>query len=138
MLIRGIQGRVGLRGIALIGLGLLDLIYAYGLLNPPKPVTPTYRYPNAIIDLCWWALLWSVVGALLLFYAFRRHDTVAFTAAIMLKAGWGLLLLLGWVGGSIDRGYVSASIWLVFAACVYVIMAGVEQQVIPTARQDDS
>lgn len=134
---RGLRRRVGLRGTALIGLALLDFAYAYGLMNPPNPPTGVYVFPGNVVELCWWALLWAAVGAVLLFYAFRRHDTVGYTAAIMLKVGWGLLLLLGWVGGNIDRGYVNASVWLAFAVCVFVIMAGVEQQV-PAPAQDDT
>jgi hypothetical protein len=136
MPIRGIRGRVGLRGIALIALGLLDLTYAYGLLNPPKPVTPIYLFPSDVVGLCWWALLWAAVGVVLLVYAFRRHDTVAFTAAIMIKVLWGLFIGIGWLGGTVTRGYITMAFCLALAACVYVIMAGVEQQVTPLTRQD--
>jgi hypothetical protein len=121
----------------LIGLALLDFTYAYGLLNPPTPVTEVYEFPGDVIELCWWALLWAVVGVLLMVYAFRRHDTPAYTAAVLLKAFWGLLLGLGWVGGHIDRGYVSAIVWLAFAVCVFVVMAGVEQQT-PVRSSDDA
>lgn len=128
--------RVGLRGVALIALAVLDLVYAYGLLYPPQPVTSIYLFPSDVIDLCWWALLWAGVGVILLLFAFRLNDTPGYVVAVLIKAFWGLFLGIGWAGGDVVRGYVSATIFLVFAAVVLVVMVGVPQPALMPERGD--
>lgn len=121
------------RGEALLFFGGLDLIYAYGILYPPRPLTDLYAWSAQLLPLWFWALLWSGVGVLLLVCAFLpRGDTIAFTAAVMLKIAWGVLALLGWLSGAFDRGYLTAAIWLGAAWLVYRIAGGVP----PRPRND--
>lgn len=121
----GVMQRVGRRGAALLFFTLLDLVYCFALLTAPKPLTPQYVWMSEIMPLTAWAACWGAVGLICLWFAFRTYDTPAFTAAVSLKVGWGLLSFFGWIAGVVDRGYVSAVIWLAFAAFVALIAGGI-------------
>lgn len=121
------------RGEALLFFAVLDVIYAYAMLASPRPLPDVYAWPAQLLPLWVWAGLWAGVGVLLLVCAFLpRHDSVAFTAAAMLKIGWGVLALLGWLSGEFDRGFVTAVIWLWAAWLVYRIAGGIP----PRPRSD--
>ena len=117
--------RIGRRGAALLFFFLLDAVSAFALLNPPRPITATYTWPATMAPLWVWAAAWAAVGLTCLVYAFLRHDTPAFTAAVSIKVLWGGVLGIGWVSGQVERGYSIAAIWLAFAAFVYLIAGGI-------------
>jgi hypothetical protein len=117
--------RIGRRGAALLFFFLLDAMWAFALCNPPHPLTPAYTWPAAVAPLEVWAGAWLAVGLVCLVYAFMRHDTPAFTAAVTIKVLWGGVLVIGWATGQAERGYVTATIWLAFAAFVYLIAGGI-------------
>ena len=104
---------------------LLDTVYCYGLLTAPRPLVPFYAWMNDVMPLAVWAAGWGLVGAACLLYAFRTYDTPAFMAAVALKVAWGLLSFFGWIAGAVARGYVSAVVWLAFAAFVFLIAGGI-------------
>lgn len=117
--------RIGRRGAALLFFALLDAVYCYGLFTAVRPLVAFYEYMDTALPIEVWAATWGVVGAVCLVYAFRTYDTPAFICAVALKVAWGLLALFGWIGGSVERGYVSAVIWLAFAAFVGLIAGGI-------------
>ena len=107
----------------LLFFGSLDVVVALSL-TAPDPATraaPLYVWLAQIFPLWVWALLWGVVGVVCLWQAFCRRDRIGYAAAIGLKIGWGLLSLGGWLFGNVDRGYVSAAIWLGLAYAVSVM-----------------
>jgi hypothetical protein len=120
-----LAARVGRRGAALLTLALLDAIYCYGLLNAPRPLTPFYAWQTTLMPIYAWAIWWAVVGAICLVFAFCTWDTPAFIAAVALKVGWALVALLGWLDGAVDRGYISAGIFLVIAGGVFLVAGGI-------------
>ncbi len=120
-----LTARIGRRGAALLFFVLLDAVYCYALLAAPRPLVPFYAWMAGIMPLGAWAACWGAVGAVCLLYAFRTYDTPAFMAAVALKVGWGMLSFFGWLSGVVERGYVSAVIWLAFAAFVYLIAGGI-------------
>lgn len=117
--------RVGRRGAALLFFTLLDFIYGFALYTAPRPLAPFYAWMDAIMPLKAWALCWFTVGLVCLVFAFLVRDTAAFMAAVALKVGWGLPALFGWTSGHVPLGYISAVIWLGFAAFVYLIAGGI-------------
>lgn len=117
--------RVGRRGAALLFFALLDLVYACALLTAARPLTTFYAWMDEILPLAAWAACWAAVGVVCLVFAFVRRDTTAFMAAVAIKVGWGLPALLGWIHGDVPLGYLSAVIWLGFAAFVYLIAGGI-------------
>ena len=119
----GLRRRVGHRGSALLFFAVLDFVYCYSLLVPSRDAreSPTLKFLAAIVPLWAWAIAWGSVGVVCLAKAFRRRDQAAFALAIGIKVLWGLVSLGGWLIGDVDRGYVSAAVWLVFAAFVGII-----------------
>jgi hypothetical protein len=117
--------RVGRRGAALLFFAVLDLIYAFSLFNPaPSAVaTPALQFVASLVPLWAWATAWLIVGLLCLIGAFWHEDSIAWTAAMAIKVLWGSVFLLGWLLVHLERGYVSAAIWLCTAALV-ALLAG--------------
>lgn len=114
---------VGKRGRVLLFFGALDLIYAVSLASPDETTrhAPMFVWLAEVAPLWAWSVMWAGVGVACLVHAFFRRDQVGYAAAIGLKIGWGLLSLGGWLFGGVDRGYVSAVIWLGLAWMVWVI-----------------
>jgi hypothetical protein len=124
--------RIGRRGAALMFFAALDTVWCVGLLSLPHPLPPVYAWMQEILPLWVWASYWGAVALICLFYAFRAYDTPAFVAAISIKVCWGLLSLFGWLSSAIVLGYLSAGIWLAFAAFVYLVAGGIP---VPTPRR---
>lgn len=124
--------RIGRRGAFLTFLGFVDLVYAWSLINPAAAArgSSTLRYLAHIAPLSAWGGLWATVGVVCLVGAFARRDRWAFAAAVLLKVLAGVTLLTAWLFGGVDRGYVSAAIWLGFAALTFLISSWPE----PTPR----
>lgn len=117
------QQRIGRRGAALLFFAFLDLVYCWSLLTPSAAArdSPSLRFIAGIAPLWVWAGLWGAVGLVCLCCAFLRRDQVGFTAAIAIKVMWGLLLVGAQAVGGVDRGYVSAAVWLALALLVGLI-----------------
>jgi hypothetical protein len=112
---------VGRRGWALLFFAGLDLVYAVSLASPDRMArsSPLLTWLATLAPLWVWAGLWGATGLACAWYAFRRNDQWGFTAAMAIKMLWGLACLGGWLLGGVDRGYVSAVVWLAFAALVW-------------------
>lgn len=115
--------RVGRRGAALLFFSMLDVIYAISLAFPPEEakLSATFKFIQLIAPLNAWAALWLAVGLICLVGAFLFRDRWAFTAAMGLKTLWGVTFGLGWLLLDLERGYVSAIIWLAMAGWIYII-----------------
>lgn len=105
---------VGKRGRVLLFFGLLDVIYAASLIAPNAETRarPFFAWLAQIMPLWVWACAWGAVGLVCLWQAFTRRDQIGYTTAIGLKVWWGLVCLGGWLFGGVDRGYVTAVVWL--------------------------
>jgi hypothetical protein len=114
---------VGKRGRVLLFFGALDLVYAVSLAQPDETTRrlPFFVWLAEIMPLWFWSAMWGGVGAVCLWQALCRRDSVGYGSAIGLKIGWGLVCLGGWLFGHVDRGYVSAAIWLGMAYLVSVV-----------------
>lgn len=122
--------RIGFRGSALLFFAVLDLVYAFSLFFPPPgpQQTASMRWVADVAPLPVWAALWGVVGVICLAFAVRHYDKVAFSAAIAIKILWGVMHLLAWLLGDVQRAYVSATIWLCVAGFVAIISAWPEPE----------
>jgi hypothetical protein len=103
--------------------GGLDVVYAFSLAWP-DPVTRSgslFAWLAEVAPMVWWASVWLLVGLICLWQAFCRDDAIGYGAAVALKIGWGVVCLGGWLFGDVERGYVSAAIWLAAAFLVSVI-----------------
>jgi hypothetical protein len=112
---------VGRRGRVLLFFGCLDLIYAISLSVPDTETRGLafFVWMVSIAPFWVWASSFAAVGAACVWQAFRRRDQIGFTAAICLKVCWGLISVGGWLFGGVERGYVSAAIWLGLAYLVW-------------------
>lgn len=119
---------VGRRGRVLIFFGCLDLIYAVSLAAPGEEARRTsfFLWLTAVLPLWVWSLLWGGVGVNCIVHGVRRRDRWGYAAAIFLKVLWGLVCLGGWLFGSVERGYVSAAVWLGLAYLVGVLSGWAE------------
>lgn len=119
---------VGRRGAVLLFLALLDFVYAFSLCRPASPLTAQTQFLVDVAPLDAFALAWAVVGILCLAGAFFRRrwpwfDVWPFLGAIMIKIFWAVMLGLAWMVAGVERGWVSAAVWLALAALV-VALAG--------------
>jgi hypothetical protein len=115
--------KIGHRGSVLLFFGFLDVVYGVSLWKPPaeSEQSSTLLFIKGVAPLWAWATLWGLVGVGLLVGAFQRVDRWAFAVGVALKILWGLTFLLGWMFVNLDRGWVSAAIWLALAVMLYVI-----------------
>jgi uncharacterized membrane protein HdeD (DUF308 family) len=81
----------------------------------------TYDFLSLVAPLHFWGSLWIVAGAVLLVFAFKVKDRVGFAVAIFIKILWGSMFFAAWVFADVDRGYLSAAIWLSFAGVVAIV-----------------
>lgn len=116
--------RIGRRGVVLLFLALLDLLYPIGLAGQPSPARAGYE---VIAPWQVWAGLWALTGVICLVQAFVHRDRLAFTAAVAMKIGWSAVAFLGWVGGVNPRGWLTAIVWLAFGGMVTVISTWTEE-----------
>lgn len=110
--------RLGRRGVVLLFLALLDMLYPIGLAGQPAPARAGYEL---IAPWQVWAGVWAVTGVLCGVGAFVVRDRVAFAAAVAVKILWGTASLVAWVWGLSPRGWLSALVWLAFAAMIAVV-----------------
>lgn len=120
--------RLGKRGRVLLFFGALDVIYAVSLAAPDAETRGgrLFTWLGTIAPMWVWAAAWGAVGVVCLWQALCRRDAIGYAAAIGLKIGWGIACLGGWLFGGVERGYVSAAIFLGLAYLVSVIAGWVE------------
>lgn len=114
---------VGRRGRVLLFFGSLDLVYAVSLALPGAETrrNSMFIWLAGVLPLWVWAVLWAGVGVNCVAHAFRRCDRWGYAGATFLKVMWGLVCFGGWLLGGVERGYVSAAIWLGLAYLVWVL-----------------
>lgn len=124
-MLHALARRVGRRGAALLFFATLDFIYGWSLLDPTSTATasPGYVWLASVLPVQVWGLAWTVVGAFCLVGAFVREDSIAWVAAMAIKVMWGVLWFCGWLLAGVERGWVSAAVWLPMAALV-ALLAG--------------
>lgn len=117
--------RLGRRGSALLFFATLDVIYGWSLLDPTSSVTANdgYRWVASLFPLQVWGVIWLFVGLLCLIGAFVHEDSIAWVAAMAIKVMWGTVWFCGWAIAGVERGWVSAAVWLPMAALV-ALLAG--------------
>lgn len=120
-----IWSSVGFRGSALLFFAVLDFVIGFSYLYPPpeQRQTASLRYLADLAPLPAWGAVWGAVGVVCLVFAFRRHDKVAFAAAIGIKILWGGIYVGGALVAHLERAYVSAGLWLCIAGFVAIISA---------------
>jgi hypothetical protein len=121
--LRALRHRIGFRGATLLFFAVIDLGYGWSLANPLPEAerSATIRWADTLIPLPVWAAWWLTTAAVCVWYAFRPDDRLGFAAAAVLKGATGMVMATGWAFGYVQRGWVSAVIWLVMAGWVTLI-----------------
>jgi hypothetical protein len=119
--------RVGYRGAFLGLLSLLDLVWAYSLIDPTSAktlkVAPTYQIIIRVAPLWVWALVIGGIGVVCGIQVWMRDDRLAFGLAISWKLVWAALTLATWpaVGVAVIRATMT---FLILGGIVSVCAAG--------------
>lgn len=115
--VRVLRSRVGRRGLFLLFLAVLDIIFGYFLHSPPpSALRDTFMLlPQEV-----WAWWWIGTGAACLVGAFMRNDRVPYALGALLLSAWGLRYAYLWYN-DIPFAWVSLTIWLAFAFTVVVV-----------------
>lgn len=118
-----LRARVGRRGTILLILAFIDFAFGGSLIFPTAAsrIAPAAVWRDHYAPTWMWGVAWMIVGAVLIVSAFMTNDEVGYTAAISLKIAWSLTALASWFLGGVERGWLSAAVWLVVSAMVYVI-----------------
>ncbi len=123
--------RVGRRGAALACLAVLDLVWAWSLLDPTASrqlrAAPSYQAILHVAPLHAWAAVWALVGLVCAAHALRRRDRAAWAAAIAVKLAWAALTGWAWltVPGA-SRAWAAMVIWAAFAGLIGVVAGWAE------------
>jgi hypothetical protein len=112
--------RIGRRGLFLLFLALLDILYGWSLLaSPPLALGLPL---HLILPQMSWAWLWISTGLFLVPGAFLKADRLFFALAAFLKAAWAGAWVDVWLSDAFfPRAWVSVVIWGAFAGVVVVI-----------------
>lgn len=102
---------------------LLDIVYCYSLIFPSWSArnSESFKFLSEVFPIYVWGSLWGIVGLICLVSAFIRSDKFGFSAAIGIKILWGSIYIGAQVWGGVERGYVSAAIWLALAALIFIL-----------------
>lgn len=113
-----VRSRVGRRGLFLLFLALLDVLYGWSMLVTPLPGAGLHL----ILPITAWGWVWIGTGIYLTLGAFIRRDRSFFGAAAFLKAAWAGAWVSVWLSDPlIPRAWVSVTIWAAFAGVVLVV-----------------
>lgn len=124
--------RIGYRGAALLFFALVCAVYCYSLADTPLPLTEAWAWADRVAPLPVWAAVWGTAGAVCAVSAFILRDGFGFFAMMLVSSFWGLLALGGFLWGGVERGYLTAAVFLGLAGFVYVIAAGLRPKTLPT------
>lgn len=122
--------RLGRRGIFLLFLSLVDLLYGYSQIANPTEIVEVVSHTT-------WGWLWIGVGIALFIGAWVRRDRAAFGLAAFIKAAWAGMWVDVWFSDAIvPRAWVSVVIWGAFAAVVMVVATWPEVRMFHPEDQD--
>lgn len=130
--------RLGYRGAVLVILGFVDLLFGFSLVDPTHDTlrTSAYQWRGQYAPAWVWGALWIAVGVVLFVGALSRHDEFPYAAAIGIKVLWGMLGLMSWAVGGVERGWVSTVAWGGFGLLIAVISSWPEPPRITVVMED--
>lgn len=127
--------RVGRRGASLLFVGMLSLVVALSVADPPPEAraSPGYVFLDDILPLRAWAAIWAVSGITCLVQAFRHDDRLAFSAAVAVIVTWGTLYVVGSLTGVNPRGWVLGGVFIALGGWLALISSWAENPPPPGA-----
>lgn len=125
---RRLKRRVSRRGYILLFFGLIAVSFGFSLLAPTEIASSQLVFAHRILPLWGWASLWLASAVLSFYYAFDRHDRIAYATFTGLCGLWGLVSLGGWAARLVERGWLGGLIWIGFASVALVISSWPDPQ----------
>lgn len=118
------NSRLGVRGSALLTLGIFHIIYSIQQLVPDDVWLDrgdvVWRSGHLFASEVF-GCIWVGVGITCVFSAFIKADGLGFGATAALFAFWAFTEVGAWLDGQADRGYLSAATWATFGILTLIL-----------------
>lgn len=126
-LARRIYKQLGHRGLFMLLLGVVQVIYGVGLLSAAdtKP-SKLHWWPGSVgqlggFPLSMWGTLWCVIGGLCLVTAPTRADRISYAAAVLLNFGWAIFATQRWIATGEAGAWAPAVIYTGIGVGVFLV-----------------
>lgn len=118
--------RLGHRGLFLLLLGLVQVIYGAGLLAADHDVRHEHWWPASVgnlggFPLDMWGTVWVLIGVLCLITSWTTTDRVSFAAAVLLNTGWAAFAVQRWIATAEAGSWAPAAIYTGIAVGVFLV-----------------
>ena len=140
--LRKLTLRVGRRGLFLVLFGAVYLLIGYSYLTVSQTSQPLVKHALRlalnVAPLTVYGWLWVAAGGLAavsgLFTITSSRRPIGFIAAVVMPSLWTLVYLAAWIDGDVPRGWVSALLFGLLAAAVWVVAGMPDPHEFPKAK----
>lgn len=136
---RRAYGLLGHRGLFLLLLGVVEIIYGAGLLTAAGRDTRTeHWWPASVGDLGGlpldlWGTVWVLIGSLCLLTAWTAADRIGYAAGVLLNVGWSAFAVQRWLATGEAGSWAPAAIYTGIAVGVFLVAGWPEPPKTPPA-----
>lgn len=125
--LRRLETWLGHRGMFLMLLGCVQIIYGAGLLAAGNPVHEHW-WPGSLTSLggfplSMWGTIWCAIGALCILTSFGRggSDRIGFAVGELLNFGWAVFAIQRWISTGEKGAWAPAAIYVGIAVGVFIV-----------------
>lgn len=128
---------LGHRGLFLLLLGLVEIIYGAGLLTADgRNPRAEHWWPASAgglggLPLNLWGTVWILIGSLCLLTAWTEADRIGYAAGVLLNCGWATFAVQRWLTVSEPGAWAPAAIYAGIAAGVFLVSGWPEPPKVP-------
>lgn len=132
-----IYARLGHRGLFMLLLGGIEVIYGAGLLAAAgHDHVREHWWPASVQELGGfpldtWGIIWCAIGVICLASAWSKADRIAYAAAALLNTGWAILAVHRWLTTGEAGAWAPAAIYTGIAGGVLLVSGWPEPVAIP-------
>lgn len=129
------NSRLGVRGSALLTLGLFHCLYSIQQLWPDNlwlDRGDTQWRSEHLFTSEVFGVIWAAVGIVCVISSFFRRDAAGYAGTVALFAFWAMTEIGAWADGQAPRGYLSAATWATFGILTLILSRIAEQPKITT------
>ena len=117
------NSRLGVRGAAMLTLGIFHIIYSVQQLFPNRAWLDRgdVQWRSEIVPSQVFGGLWALIGVMCIVAAFRKADSLGFGATTFLFMFWAMTELGAWIDHQAPQGYLSAATWATFGVLSLIL-----------------